>query len=171
MSFRAITIPETRNLIRWSIGDAGFDMELSGACRANCAQMLREDAKEINADENMELWAIHPGGRSILDAVQAGLELQADKLAVSRSILRRFGNMSSATVMFVLQRADAHCPTRPARLRHVIRAGTYCGDDEIPCPLNPPSVIRRKIVQLKESSDFRRRGPTLRMDGRTVLVF
>lgn len=102
-SFRAITIPGTRNLIRWSIGDAGFDMELSGRVPGELRSMLREDMNQINEDENMELWAIHPGGRSILDAVQAGLQLQADELAVSRSILRRFGNMSSATVMFVLR--------------------------------------------------------------------
>jgi alpha-pyrone synthase len=101
--FRAITIPGTRDLIRWSIGDAGFDMELSGRVPGELRSMLRGCANQINADQNVELWAIHPGGRSVLDAVQAGLELQADELAVSRSILRCFGNMSSATVMFVLQ--------------------------------------------------------------------
>lgn len=101
--FRAITIPGTRDLIRWSIGDAGFDMELSGRVPGELRLMLREAAMQINPDHNVVLWAIHPGGRSILDAVQTGLQLQADELAVSRSILRRFGNMSSATVMFVLE--------------------------------------------------------------------
>jgi predicted naringenin-chalcone synthase len=47
---------------------------------------------------------VHPGGRSILDAVQKGLELPADALAASREVLSNFGNMSSATVMFVLER-------------------------------------------------------------------
>lgn len=101
--FRTVTIPGTRDLIRWSIGDAGFDMQLSGRVPGELRSMLRDHATEINPDHNVELWAIHPGGRSILDAVQTGLQLQADELAVSRSILRRFGNMSSATVMFVLQ--------------------------------------------------------------------
>ena len=51
----------------------------------------------------MGLWAVHPGGRSILDAVEKGLGLPAEALAYSRDILARYGNMSSATVMFVLQ--------------------------------------------------------------------
>jgi predicted naringenin-chalcone synthase len=48
------------------------------------------------------LWAVHPGGRSILDAVEHGLTLPQGALAESRAVLRDFGNMSSATVMFVL---------------------------------------------------------------------
>jgi predicted naringenin-chalcone synthase len=54
--------------------------------------------------DGIDLWAVHPGGRSILDAAEKGLELPADALAVSREVLSRFGNMSSATVMFVLER-------------------------------------------------------------------
>jgi predicted naringenin-chalcone synthase len=50
----------------------------------------------------VDLWAVHPGGRSILDAVEHGLALRQGALAESRSVLRQFGNMSSATVMFVL---------------------------------------------------------------------
>ena len=48
-------------------------------------------------------WAIHPGGRSILDKVQARLDLADEQLVASRETLRDYGNMSSATVMFVLQ--------------------------------------------------------------------
>jgi predicted naringenin-chalcone synthase len=48
-------------------------------------------------------WAVHPGGRSVLDAVEQALDLGPEDLAVSRDILRRFGNMSSATVLFVLK--------------------------------------------------------------------
>jgi predicted naringenin-chalcone synthase len=51
----------------------------------------------------MDLWAVHPGGRSILDSVEKALGLPADALSCSRDILARYGNMSSATVMFVLQ--------------------------------------------------------------------
>ena len=54
--------------------------------------------------DSIDLRAVHPGGRSILDAVEKGLELPTDALAASREVLSCFGNMSSATVMFVLQR-------------------------------------------------------------------
>ena len=52
----------------------------------------------------MDLWAVHAGGRTILDAVEQGLSLDAKALEWSRGILREFGNMSSATLMFVLDR-------------------------------------------------------------------
>ena len=50
------------------------------------------------------LWAVHAGGRTILDAVQQGLLLPPDALRYSREVLRAHGNMSSATLMFVLDR-------------------------------------------------------------------
>ncbi|MGB7600259.1 MAG: 3-oxoacyl-[acyl-carrier-protein] synthase III C-terminal domain-containing protein, partial [Candidatus Sulfotelmatobacter sp.] len=53
---------------------------------------------------SIDLWAIHPGGRTILDAAEQGLALSAEALADSRAILANYGNMSSATVMFVLER-------------------------------------------------------------------
>jgi alpha-pyrone synthase len=46
--------------------------------------------------------ALHPGGRTIVDAIERALDLNPTELSVSRSILRRYGNMSSAAVMFVL---------------------------------------------------------------------
>jgi predicted naringenin-chalcone synthase len=52
---------------------------------------------------SIDWWAVHPGGRSILDSVEKNLGLRANTLACSRDILARYGNMSSATVMFVLQ--------------------------------------------------------------------
>jgi predicted naringenin-chalcone synthase len=59
------------------------------------------DGKQPSA---IDLWAVHPGGRTILDAVDRGLDLDAHALKHSRDVLRSFGNMSSATVMFVLER-------------------------------------------------------------------
>jgi alpha-pyrone synthase len=102
-SFKAVSIPDTRDLIRWRIGDLGFDMVLSGRIPVELKKSLREHATDLAPNGNVDLWAVHPGGKTILDAVGEGLELAPEKLAPSRSVLRRFGNMSSATVMFVLQ--------------------------------------------------------------------
>ncbi len=102
-SFKAVMVPETRGLITWKIRGHGFDMLLSGQVPAELACALHEGELMAGRDD-IELWAVHPGGRSILDAVQKGLELPVDALAASREVLSRFGNMSSATVMFVLQR-------------------------------------------------------------------
>ncbi len=82
-------------------------MVLSGRVPGALREALPESIGDIldgNAPGSVGLWAVHPGGRSILDAVEQALSLPATALAVSRDVLRRFGNMSSATVMFVLER-------------------------------------------------------------------
>jgi predicted naringenin-chalcone synthase len=102
-SFKAVTVPETRGLITWKIRGLGFDMLLSGQVPAALGRALHEGHLMAERD-GIDLWAVHPGGRSVLDAVEKGLELPAGALAASREVLSCFGNMSSATVMFVLQR-------------------------------------------------------------------
>lgn len=89
----------------WTIGDQGFDMVLSrhvprilGSSLPTAVPALLGDVDPAAVDR----WAVHPGGRSVLDHVQAALGLDVDDLAASREVLRRFGNMSSATVLFVL---------------------------------------------------------------------
>ncbi|WP_238398632.1 type III polyketide synthase [Edaphobacter sp. 12200R-103] len=106
-SFKAVTVPETKGLITWKIGDLGFDMFLSGKVPLDLSRSLHGGELKDERD-GIDLWAVHPGGRSILDAVERGLELPADALAASREVLSAFGNMSSATVMFVLQRIMQH---------------------------------------------------------------
>ena len=105
-SFRAVLVPDTRELITWNIGDNGFDMFLSGKVPGTIQESLRGNAEEILDGASLtdiDLWAVHPGGRSILDAVERALSLKPSALAPSRRVLRSFGNMSSATAMFVLQ--------------------------------------------------------------------
>jgi predicted naringenin-chalcone synthase len=110
--FRAVMIPDTQRLITWSIGDSGFEMHLSGEvpnqiARALSREAARNDDRGIlrgGRTAEVDLWAVHAGGRTILDAVEQGLELAPAALAWSRGVLRDFGNMSSATIMFVLSR-------------------------------------------------------------------
>jgi predicted naringenin-chalcone synthase len=102
-SFKAVLVPETKDLITWKIREFGFDMLLSGLVPGKLGRALHEQELCPERDD-IDLWAVHPGGRSILDAVEKGLQLPASALAASREVLSRFGNMSSATVMFVLQR-------------------------------------------------------------------
>jgi alpha-pyrone synthase len=103
-SFNAMRLDDSRHLITWRVGDLGFDMYLSGHVPTEIAKAMRENRAAIAGDEPVDLWAVHPGGRSILDAVQNGLELSPEQVAASRQVLSCFGNMSSATVMFVLQK-------------------------------------------------------------------
>jgi len=110
--FRSATLPDTQDLITWSIGDQGFDMHLSGQVPGRIATALRAEADRNDPDglmrgddpRDIALWAVHAGGRTVLDGVEQGLRLAADALDYSRGVLRDVGNMSSATLMFVLAR-------------------------------------------------------------------
>lgn len=105
-SFRAVTATGTADQITWSIGDQGFNMVLSGQVPGSIGVALREHREVLLGDDSREpisLWAIHPGGRSVLDAVQSALDLDDRAMAPSREVLRAYGNMSSATLLFVLK--------------------------------------------------------------------
>jgi predicted naringenin-chalcone synthase len=105
--FHATVIPRSAELITWHIGDQGFQMHLSGQVPGRIRRWLREHGAGLLGQRTVDdiaLWAVHAGGRSILDAVQHGLALPPDALRHSRDVLREFGNMSSATLMFVLGR-------------------------------------------------------------------
>lgn len=108
--FHAALIPEAADQITWRIGDGGFDMTLSGFVPLTLARALPGQSAAIldgAATDAFDLWAVHPGGRSVLDAVMHGLDLPEAALETSRGVLREHGNMSSATVMFVLARMMA----------------------------------------------------------------
>lgn len=113
--FRAAAIAGSDELITWRVGDQGFEMHLDGQVPIRIAEALelernRNDVGGIlrgRPTSDYDLWAVHAGGRSILDAVGRGLELPSDALEPSRAVLREKGNMSSATLMFVLARMMA----------------------------------------------------------------
>lgn len=92
----------------WTVGDHGFEMVLStyvpGIIEENIQGALTPLVEGAGLSlGNVRHWAVHPGGRSILDKVQSSLNLTDEQLAPSRGVLRDYGNMSSATVLFVLK--------------------------------------------------------------------
>jgi predicted naringenin-chalcone synthase len=106
-SFLAVNLAGTDQLITWRIGEQGFDMHLSGQVPVQLRNGLADAGTRITRGRefsSIDLWAVHPGGRTILDAAEQGLALPAEALADSRNILLNFGNMSSASIMFVLHK-------------------------------------------------------------------
>jgi predicted naringenin-chalcone synthase len=104
--FRTLLMPRTRDLITWTIRDSGFDMMLSGRVPNAIETGLHAHAGDVvdgASARAIDLWAVHPGGRTVLDAVEHAFGLDQEALAASRTVLRDYGNMSSATVMFVLE--------------------------------------------------------------------
>jgi alpha-pyrone synthase len=107
LGFTSAVLPGSRDQIRWHIGNNGFLMWLDGAVPGTIARGLPDHARAVTGGLHpgeVDLWAVHPGGRSVLDAVQDALRLDDGALATSRAVLRDHGNMSSATIMFVLRR-------------------------------------------------------------------
>jgi predicted naringenin-chalcone synthase len=99
-------LPQSDTLIRWDIGEHGFVMRLSGEVPARIEAALGEAStrQALFAAGVPRHLAIHAGGRSILDAVERALLLPSKALAASRAVLADCGNMSSATVLFVIER-------------------------------------------------------------------
>ncbi|GLJ80615.1 type III polyketide synthase [Microbacterium imperiale] len=87
----------------WTIGDAGFEMVLSAEVPRIIGREIRDAVDGFLGGASVDTWAVHPGGRAVVDRVEAGLGLPADALATSRAVLRDYGNMSSATILFILR--------------------------------------------------------------------
>jgi predicted naringenin-chalcone synthase len=111
--FETVLTPVGEESMAWNIGDQGFEMVLGtyvphiideyivGALEPLLA---REPSLAGRDYSDIEHWGIHPGGRSILDKVESKLGLRQEQLVPARETLRDYGNMSSATVLFVLKR-------------------------------------------------------------------
>ncbi len=91
----------------WTISDTGFKMVLSSyipsIIESNIDEIMQPmfENLEISKDD-IGLWAVHPGGRAIIDKVEQGMGVASHKVQPSRNVLSQYGNMSSATVLFVL---------------------------------------------------------------------
>lgn len=105
----ALALPDSAELMTWRIGDYGFSMHLSGQVPIRIASALSEPSvrETVEGAQGVDSWAVHAGGRSILDAVTRGLLLEDTALDHSRAILESYGNMSSATILYVLERIIA----------------------------------------------------------------
>ena len=105
----SMVIPNSSDLMHWEIGDHGFAMGLSPlvpeTVGAALLPWLRDWLKEQAIDlEAVTSWAVHPGGPKILSTCAEVLSLDPGLLHESRGILQDHGNMSSATILFILER-------------------------------------------------------------------
>jgi predicted naringenin-chalcone synthase len=98
-------VPDSSQSMSWRVGDYGMAMTLARDVPSKIASVLRDFVVEMYegaglslADLKRSVWAVHPGGPKILDGVRDALELTEDQVAASRSVLRDYGNMSSATL-------------------------------------------------------------------------
>jgi len=106
--FASALLPAGEAEMAWDIGNEGFNIVLSSYVPDIIGANVQQFTSSLLRKHDLTLtdiqeWAVHPGGRSILDKVQQSLRLPENALEASRSVLADYGNMSSATVMFVLK--------------------------------------------------------------------
>ncbi len=107
--FSSTVLPDSADLMKWSIGDHGFVMRLSPSVPDRLAERVPHwvdrflSGHDLDAGE-VRSWAVHPGGPRVLTAVSDAMGLSSDASQASREVLARHGNMSSATVLFIIEK-------------------------------------------------------------------
>ncbi|CAM4380892.1 type III polyketide synthase [Paenibacillus tarimensis] len=101
---RTVLFPDSQDEMTWDVGGHGFDLYLSTQIPKLLGRFVPSEVSGLLGDRGRpDFWAIHPGGRGIVDVIQEMLALTDDQVDASRAVLRNYGNMSSATILFVLE--------------------------------------------------------------------
>ena len=114
----SVVLPDTLGDMGWRIRDHGFEMTLSARVPELIKQHLRPwlsdwlGSRQLALDD-IRSWAFHPGGPRILSAAGEALSLRREQWAVSESVLADFGNMSSPTILFILDRLRSEAVAGP----------------------------------------------------------
>lgn len=96
--------PHTEADMVWQIGNYGFVLNISPQVPAELAQVAPQGVRSVTGSHTLpRFWGIHPGGRGIVDRLAEIFHLSDAQLEPSRAVLRNYGNMSSPTILFVLE--------------------------------------------------------------------
>jgi predicted naringenin-chalcone synthase len=114
----ACLFPDCEDAMSWSVGNHGFDMTLSRKVPALIATNLRPWMDRWLAEQGIRLeevasWAIHPGGPRILEAAEEALGLSPEATRAAREVFAAHGNMSSPTVLFIVDELRRRRAPRP----------------------------------------------------------
>lgn len=105
---RSVFYPDTERMMGWDISERGFQIVLSAGVPSMVEDHLRSDVDTFLAEHGLDrsrirTWICHPGGPKVLEALQTGLELPEDALSLTWESLRKVGNLSSASVLMILE--------------------------------------------------------------------
>jgi predicted naringenin-chalcone synthase len=117
-AFDSVLLPDSPDQMAWTVGDHGFEMTLGARVPEILQARVGPWIRGVLDRHGLSVagtggWAIHPGGPRVIEAVLASLELPESCGAASREVLRDFGNMSSATLLFILERLQRAGVPRP----------------------------------------------------------
>jgi alkylresorcinol/alkylpyrone synthase len=131
---KSVFYPETEDIMGWDISEKGFRVVLSPKLPELIRSRFGADVDCFLADhgisrEDIGSWAIHPGGPRILEAVEGALGLGNGELEASWECLSRFGNLSSGSVLQVLEEVITHRRPRPGTFGIIAALGPgFCAE-------------------------------------------
>lgn len=131
---RSVFYPDTEDVMGWSIGAHGFRIVLSAAVPTVAREQVPHDVDAFLQShdltrESITHWIAHPGGPKVLAALEDGLALPPEALRVSWQCLARAGNLSSASVLMILEATLRERPPQPGDLGMMLAMGPgFCSE-------------------------------------------
>ncbi|MBC8075397.1 MAG: type III polyketide synthase, partial [Chloroflexales bacterium] len=125
--------PDTQRMMGWDIVDTGMQVVFSARIPGIVQELMPDNVSKFLAGHGLHTddiaqWVLHPGGAKVIHAYQQALGIDPERLDHSREVLRQYGNMSSATVFFVLDSFMQAQPLAPGQhaLLAVLGPGFSC---------------------------------------------
>jgi alkylresorcinol/alkylpyrone synthase len=131
---RSIFYRDTERVMGWDISEKGFQVVLSAAVPEVVRDHLRPDVDQFLADQGLtrrdiSSWVAHPGGPKVLEAMEEALVVPREALSVTWQSLREIGNLSSASVLMVLEETMAHHRPEPGSFGLLLALGPgFCSE-------------------------------------------
>ncbi len=131
---RSVFYPDTEDVMGWKIGAHGFEIVLSAGVPSVARENVGRDVERFLSDlglarSDITRWVAHPGGPKVLAAVRDALELTDADLALSWDSLRRVGNLSSASVLFILEATEQGARPAPGERGIMLAMGPgFCAE-------------------------------------------
>jgi alkylresorcinol/alkylpyrone synthase len=115
---RSILFPDTEAVMGWDVGDAGLKIVLSAEVASIAESQLRPGVEAFLGEhglsiEDIQHWIAHPGGPKVIQAIEAGLGLSPHALDLSRESLAAVGNISSTSVLLILEETLSRYQPKP----------------------------------------------------------
>jgi len=131
---RSVFYRDTERVMGWDISEKGFQVVLSAAVPEVVREHLRPDVDKFLGDngltrDDIASWVAHPGGPRVLEAMESALQLPPEALAVTWRSLQEVGNLSSASVLMVLEETMEHHRPNPGSLGLLLAMGPgFCSE-------------------------------------------
>ncbi len=131
---RSVFYPDTERVMGWDISEKGFQVVLSADVPEMARRNLRQDVDAFLGAQGLSRsdivsWVAHPGGPKVVSALETALELQPDALDLTRESLETVGNLSSTSVLLVLQETMRSRPPEPGSYGMLLAMGPgFCSE-------------------------------------------